>query len=162
MKTAHEAIVDFLTAELAARDFYLALGQTTSNPEVKTLTRELVAEDERHCQMLQEWLTQNQDPTLWGVHEEVGRRCEQPSHQAIATLAEGTASAAELVHPWRALELAIVRELDSLLALLHLHTHARDRLGRSMVLNLRHAKERRKFLLEDQLRKLREQERWVA
>jgi rubrerythrin len=158
MKSARDAIVDFLDAELAARDFYVALGHMTSNPEVKTLTRVLVAEDEEHCQMLQEWLTQSHDPALWGISEAVGSRCEERSP---ATQVGGTTSIADLVQPWRALELAIVRELDSLLALLHLHPHARDRLGRSMVLHLRHAKERRKLLLEEQLRKLREQERWL-
>jgi rubrerythrin len=150
MKTAHDAIADFLDAELAARDFYHALGQMTVNPEVKTLTHELAAEDEQHCQMLQ------------GIHQEVGHRCEEPSDQTTTTLAGKTASPAELASPWRAVELAIVRELDSLLALLHLHTYARDSFGRSMVAHLRQAKERRKLLLEEQLRKLRKQERWAA
>jgi rubrerythrin len=162
MKTAHDAIADFLDAELAARDFYHALGQMTVNPEVKTLTHELAAEDEQHCQMLQEWLTQSQDPVLQGIHQEVGHRCEEPSDQTTTTLAGKTASPAELASPWRAVELAIVRELDSLLALLHLHTYARDSFGRSMVAHLRQAKERRKLLLEEQLRKLRKQERWAA
>jgi rubrerythrin len=162
MKTARDAVTDFLDAELAARDFYRAVGGMTSNSEIKALTCELAAEDERHCQMLQEWLTHNQDPTLQAIREEVGRRCEEHSHQAITTQAEGTGNAAERVHPWRALELAIVKELDSLLALLHLYSYARDRVGRSMVLRLRQAKERRKLLLEEQLRKLHAQEQWAA
>jgi rubrerythrin len=162
MKTMRDAIINFVDAELAARDFYLVLGYTTSNPEVRTLAGEFVTEEERHRQMLLAWLLQSQDPALWGVYEEVRHRCEEPGRKATGRQIGETANPAQVVHSWRVLELAIVRELDSILALLHLHTHVHDRLGRRMLSHLQQAKEQRKLLLEEQLRKLREQERLAA
>jgi rubrerythrin len=162
MKTRRDAIVNFVEAELAARDFYLVLGYTSSNPEVRTLAREFVTEEERHRQLLLEWLIQSQDPALWGVHEEVRHLCEEPSREATGRHVGERANPAQVFHPWRVLELAIVRELDIILALLHLHPHVHDRLGRRMLLHLHQAKEQRKLLLEEQLRKLREQERLAA
>jgi rubrerythrin len=159
--TVHEMITEALKNELRSIAFYMELAEVTPSLEVKAFAQQLATEEERHCQRIVEWLEQDIDLTLREVLQEVRLLVSEPCRKQATMVIKGTEQRdlARVRRPRRALELAIAKELDSILALLALEQEVSDRLGRRVLLRLLQEEEQHKRFLQQQYRHLFEEKR---
>lgn len=155
-KTVREILIESLKGELQAVDFYLAIAGDAASEEVKHCARQFAAEEEKHFQLLVDWVEQDGDPSLLAELQEVRLLLDASPREPAALKAwKEQCRQAQPPYPLRALlEVAIAKEGESISYFRELEQQVTDPLTRRVLGKIRQDEERHKLFLEEQYERL--------
>jgi rubrerythrin len=154
--TVREILIESLKGELQAVDFYSTVADDTASEEVRHYARQFAAEEEKHFQVLVDWVEQDGDPALLAVLREMRLLLGRPSREPAAFTAwKQQWSQAQPHAPLRSLlEVAIAKESESIAYFRQLEEQVADPLTRRVLGKIRQDEERHKLFLEEQYERL--------
>lgn len=151
-KSVREILIESLKGELQAVDFYLAVAEDTVSADVKHYARQFAMEEEKHFQLLVDWVEQDGSPTLQAVLQEIRLFLGAPAREPAALKAwKEKYSQAQMPLALQALlEIAIAKEGESIGYFRELERQVDDPLARRVVGKIRRDEEQHKRFLEQQ------------
>lgn len=155
-KTVREILIESLKGELQAVDFYSTVADDAASEEVKHYARQFAAEEEKHFQLLVDWVEQDGDPSLLAALREVRLLLGEPSREPAALKAwkQQCSQAQPPASLWTLLAVAIAKESESITYFRELEEQVADPLTRRVLGKIRQDEERHKRFLEEQYEQL--------